>query len=146
MSWADLVVKEPGDEGHRLGGVGHEALQLHLYNKVYSTVCTVQYRASPVQYGVQYSTIRYSTVDVLTSLPSLTWMSGSPRMEAEGVTTTSRTRLQGAITHWAGTKNLCQPTRPFPYDLCISVPVYGQWVNAHSAWCLYSVLKGACNP
>ena len=98
---------------------------LHLYNMVYS--------------------VQYSTVDVLTSLPSLTWMSGSPRMEAEGVTTTSRTRLQGAITHWAGTKNLCQPTRPFPYDLCISVPVYGQWVNAHSAWCLNSVLKGACN-
>ena len=44
LSLADLVVKEPGDEGHRLGGVGHEALQLHLYNKVYSTVCTVQYR------------------------------------------------------------------------------------------------------
>ena len=23
LSLADLVVKEPGDEGHRLGGVGH---------------------------------------------------------------------------------------------------------------------------
>ena len=86
LSLADLVVKEPGDEGHRLGGVGHEALQLHLYK------CTVK-------------CVLYSTG--LTSLPSLTWMSGSPRMEAEGVTTTSRTRLQGAITHWAGTNSLC---------------------------------------
>ena len=82
--------------------------------------CTVQcvlYSTGLHLYNMVYSTVQYSTVDVLTSLPSLTWMSGSPRMEAEGVTTTSRTRLQGAITHWTGTMNLCQPTRPFLMSL-----------------------------
>ena len=105
--------------------------------------CTVQGFTCTIWCTVQYNTVQYSRCPHLAALLDVdVWVSEDGGRGCDH----HQPHPSAGGHHTLGWDQESMPTNPpVPYDLCISVPVYGQWVNAHSAWCLNSVLKGACN-